>query len=279
MQRGAGLLAGRPTTSIEVRILPDRWGTPVSMPNREAIDRAALGPTCAGEIVVSGDHVVGGYLDGAGDADTKIHAGDCVWHRTGDAGYFDRRGRLWLLGRCAARAIDDGGILYPFAVECRQRRAVAAERFRAAPRPAPSVIEVEGRAVGVRALMRRLAWAPRRCPDRRAGARRPSPQRENRLHGTRGSAGNSTATGISMGGAHGLRSIAHATASIWTHACPSHRSRHHRRAARRRRRTGDSDGSFRSRTRAERAVSVFSRGCQPGPKRSGDRENDRCRRA
>jgi olefin beta-lactone synthetase len=162
MQRGAGLLAGRPAASIEVRILSDRWGTPVSMPSREAIDRAALGPTCAGEIVVSGDHVVGGYLDGAGDMDTKIRAGDRVWHRTGDAGYFDRRGRLWLLGRCAARVIDDGGILYPFAVECAASDVPGLRRSAFVQRHGRRllVIEVEGRAVDVRwALMRRLAWA------------------------------------------------------------------------------------------------------------------------
>ena len=65
-----------------------------------------------------GDHVLSGYLDGVGNSDTKIAVGDRVWHRTGDAGYFDSRGRLWLLGRCSAKVVDDSGVLYPFAVEC-----------------------------------------------------------------------------------------------------------------------------------------------------------------
>jgi acyl-CoA synthetase (AMP-forming)/AMP-acid ligase II len=43
---------------------------------------------------------------------------DTVWHRTGDAGYVDAAGRLWLLGRCAAKVHDTRGTLYPFAVEC-----------------------------------------------------------------------------------------------------------------------------------------------------------------
>jgi acyl-coenzyme A synthetase/AMP-(fatty) acid ligase len=53
---------------------------------------------------------------------TKIRVGKEIWHRTGDAGYWDEQGRLWLLGRCAAR-IDgvrqDGSQepLYPFSVE------------------------------------------------------------------------------------------------------------------------------------------------------------------
>jgi acyl-CoA synthetase (AMP-forming)/AMP-acid ligase II len=30
----------------------------------------------------------------------------------------DEQGRLWLLGRCSARILDEKGLLYPFAVEC-----------------------------------------------------------------------------------------------------------------------------------------------------------------
>jgi acyl-coenzyme A synthetase/AMP-(fatty) acid ligase len=53
---------------------------------------------------------------------TKIAVGDHIWHRTGDAGYWDEAGRLWLLGRCAARIdrmLPDGSQqrLYPFVVE------------------------------------------------------------------------------------------------------------------------------------------------------------------
>ena len=57
-----------------------------------------------------------GYLHGTGDSETKMRVGDRVWHRTGDAGYLDDRGRL-LMGRCSARIDDAHGTLYPFAVE------------------------------------------------------------------------------------------------------------------------------------------------------------------
>ena len=70
-----------------------------------------------GEIVVSGEHVLTGYLHGRGDDETKFRVDGAVWHRTGDAGYLDDRGRLWLLGRCVARIDDARGELYPFAAE------------------------------------------------------------------------------------------------------------------------------------------------------------------
>jgi acyl-CoA synthetase (AMP-forming)/AMP-acid ligase II len=68
--------------------------------------------------VVSGDHVLPGYLHGQGDEETKFKVNGIIWHRTGDAGYLDGQGRVWLLGRCAARLEDNHGILYPFAAEC-----------------------------------------------------------------------------------------------------------------------------------------------------------------
>ncbi len=67
--------------------------------------------------MVSGDHVLPGYLGGRGDEETKFAVEGTRWHRTGDAGYLDHRGCLWLLGRCAALMEDAGGTLYPFTVE------------------------------------------------------------------------------------------------------------------------------------------------------------------
>jgi acyl-CoA synthetase (AMP-forming)/AMP-acid ligase II len=117
MQAGAGLLAGTPVEAIALRILPDRWGTPLEPTTQARLDADALPPGAIGEIVVSGPHVLRGYLNGTGDEETKVRVDDRVWHRTGDAGYLDDRGRLWLMGRCSARVDDARGTLYPFAVE------------------------------------------------------------------------------------------------------------------------------------------------------------------
>jgi acyl-CoA synthetase (AMP-forming)/AMP-acid ligase II len=162
MMRGAGLLAGEVVSSIALRVLPDRWGTPVGPCAPEALEADALGPGAAGEIVVSGDHVLAGYLDGVGDEETKIRAGDRVWHRTGDAGYVDRQGRLWLLGRCSAKVSDARGVVYPLAVECAAstvpdlvRSAFVLHRGRRL-----LVVEVTGDTNQVRAdLERQLDWA------------------------------------------------------------------------------------------------------------------------
>jgi len=67
--------------------------------------------------VVSGAHVLPGYLHGQGHQDTNARVGGNVWHRTGDAGHLDGGGRQWLLGRCAGRVTDAGSELYPLAVE------------------------------------------------------------------------------------------------------------------------------------------------------------------
>jgi acyl-CoA synthetase (AMP-forming)/AMP-acid ligase II len=53
-----------------------------------------------------------------GDTETKFEVDGERWHRTGDAGYFDASGRLWLVGRCSARIQDVKGVIYPFTVEC-----------------------------------------------------------------------------------------------------------------------------------------------------------------
>ena len=70
------------------------------------------------EILVSGETVLKGYLGGIGDSENKIREGDKIWHRTGDAGYFDKQGRLWLLGRVSQAIHDEKGTLFPFCVEC-----------------------------------------------------------------------------------------------------------------------------------------------------------------
>ncbi len=157
MRRGLGLLAGVPDPSVQLRIIGAAWGAPITPRSAGAFAAMALHPGEPGEIVVTGEHVVKGYLHGVGDDETKFRVGEVVWHRTGDAGYLDERGRLWLLGRAAARIEDSRGMLYPFAVECAARsslgvrraaavqhrgcRVLVLEKDRSQPAPTPAVIQ------------------------------------------------------------------------------------------------------------------------------------------
>jgi acyl-CoA synthetase (AMP-forming)/AMP-acid ligase II len=162
MQRGAGLLAGRPTPSIRLRVLPDRWGTPIGPWSPADLERESLGRDAVGEIVVAGDHVLSGYLDGVGDEETKIRVGDRVWHRTGDAGYMDGRGCLWLLGRCSARVRDTDGELYPFAVECAASEIPGVRRSAFLQREGQRTLVVEwddGVQGNTQDVLARLSWA------------------------------------------------------------------------------------------------------------------------
>jgi len=99
--------------------LPGLWprilagdGLPVGTPGEETSVRII-----DGEILVAGAHVNPGYLDPRQDAETKLHDGGRIWHRTGDAGRLDEDGRLWLHGRVGS--LTQG--LFPFSVETSAR--------------------------------------------------------------------------------------------------------------------------------------------------------------
>lgn len=125
---GGGLPVGRPVPQVEVRVIPDAWGTPLGPYPDADWDALRLGAGAVGEIVVAGDHVVPGYLHGQGDAETKVDVAGRRWHRTGDAGRLDPGGRLWLFGRCAAASSRASETVYPLQVEAalRERLGVRA---------------------------------------------------------------------------------------------------------------------------------------------------------
>ncbi|MBX3741635.1 MAG: AMP-binding protein [Akkermansiaceae bacterium] len=130
-KEGAGLCSGVPVAEISLRVIRDHWGTPLGPMDAVAFDGLEQTQGQAGEIVVSGDHVLPGYLGGLGDRETKVHVDGTIWHRTGDAGWLDAQGRVWLLGRCAEKlpAFPSSGGLpadafrYPFAIECALRES------------------------------------------------------------------------------------------------------------------------------------------------------------
>ncbi|HKJ05279.1 MAG TPA: AMP-binding protein [Geopsychrobacteraceae bacterium] len=117
MASGAGLLTGPVEPELDLRIMRNSWGTPLSELSESGFNDSCLAPGEAGEIVVSGPHVLNGYYQGRGDDETKFRVDGQIWHRTGDSGTLDKKGRLWLLGRCNAVIPLPDRILYPFAIE------------------------------------------------------------------------------------------------------------------------------------------------------------------
>lgn len=175
-----GLLAGRPVPEIALRILPNRWGEAIGPFGKGEFERACLPNGTAGEIVVSGPHVLPGYLHGRGDDETKFDVDGQRWHRTGDAGYLDEAGRLWLLGRASARIVDEKGEIYPFPVEVAALEHPAVARAALVAQGGRRILVVEPTGTGAfhpAELERALAWAA--LDEVRCIARIPLDKRHN----------------------------------------------------------------------------------------------------
>jgi acyl-CoA synthetase (AMP-forming)/AMP-acid ligase II len=160
MERGAGLLAGIPVASIALRIVRDQWGKHLEPMTELQFDALCLPPEAVGEIVVSGKHVLPGYLNGAGDFETKFDVDGVRWHRTGDLGLLDSQGRLWLMGRASAAIHDRHGDLYPFAAECAAMQVEGVRRAAILQVAGLRVLAVEADREDVSDSLRRsMAWA------------------------------------------------------------------------------------------------------------------------
>ena len=92
MEQGKGLLTGRPVASISLRVIRENWGVPIPPLDATAFERLRMADEAPGEIIVSGGHVLPGYFNGEGDAETKFEVDGVRWHRTGDLGYSGRCG-------------------------------------------------------------------------------------------------------------------------------------------------------------------------------------------
>ncbi len=162
MQKGQGLLVGKPVKQIDVKVIKDVTNIPIEPMSQEQLLEMCLANYEAGEIVVAGDHVLPGYLNGVGNEETKFSVEGRPWHRTGDAGYFDDQGRIWLMGRCSAKISDSDGELYPFAVETVVRCDSNVRRCALVAFKEQRVLVVEmhhNSVLNTASVKRNLAWA------------------------------------------------------------------------------------------------------------------------
>ncbi|MES2643256.1 MAG: fatty acid CoA ligase family protein [Myxococcota bacterium] len=110
---GAGTCVGRPAAHMEIRLIRitdnpiATWSEQLCVPDGEV-----------GEICVKGPVVTRTYANRAeATASAKIADGAAVWHRMGDVGYRDEKGRIWFCGRKGERVRTAAGELYTDKIE------------------------------------------------------------------------------------------------------------------------------------------------------------------
>jgi acyl-CoA synthetase (AMP-forming)/AMP-acid ligase II len=111
---GAGYCIGRPIAGISIKII-----AAVNGPIEKWSPTLELQQGSKGEIVVKGPVVTPCYFNEPEHTrNAKIADADGqVWHRMGDIGYYDEKGRLWFCGRKAHRVITKNGTLYSVCCE------------------------------------------------------------------------------------------------------------------------------------------------------------------
>ena len=112
---GEGHLVGKPAHMAEICLVAP--GRPLT--THQQVQSARVPTGAVGEILVAGSHVLAGYVDNpAANQASKIPRPDgLTWHRTGDTGYLDDDGRLWLMGRVKDTLHHNGRHRHPLALE------------------------------------------------------------------------------------------------------------------------------------------------------------------
>lgn len=113
--RGGGICVGRPVPQVEVFVIRisddpiERWS-----------DGLIASPGEIGEIVVRGPIVTREYYgrpESTRLAKIASADGGGIYHRMGDLGRIDAKGRLWFCGRKSHRVVTPGGTLYTIPCE------------------------------------------------------------------------------------------------------------------------------------------------------------------
>ena len=111
--QGYGICVGRPIGGIELRIIKIN-DAPIDHWTDELL--ADVGEI--GEIIVSGEIVTRGYFQRPKDDNgSKIKDGPGFWHRMGDVGWLDSKGRIWFCGRKSHRVVTSEKTLFTIPCE------------------------------------------------------------------------------------------------------------------------------------------------------------------
>lgn len=105
--QGKGTCVGHPVAGVQVRIVPISEGAMEQLPNE-------LPTGTIGEIVVSVPYMSKRYFqDEVATRHAKVKdVNGVLWHRMGDVGYLDEKGRLWFCGRKVERVVTPQQTFY-----------------------------------------------------------------------------------------------------------------------------------------------------------------------
>lgn len=118
-----GYCVGVPTPRLAARLVRlERGAIDLARDGWEAWE---AGEGEIGELVVAGEHVCRGYYKNPEavaankiiESSEPLESDGTVWHRMGDTGYFDGKGRFWLTGRVHSTIRRAGGDVHPQLVE------------------------------------------------------------------------------------------------------------------------------------------------------------------
>jgi acyl-CoA synthetase (AMP-forming)/AMP-acid ligase II len=112
-EKGYGICVGRPINNMKIRIIKisddsiPKWSDDLLVQDGEM-----------GEIAVKGDLVTRQYFERPeADALAKIKDKDSFWHRMGDVGWKDSKGRIWFCGRKSHRVVMEENTLFTIPCE------------------------------------------------------------------------------------------------------------------------------------------------------------------
>lgn len=112
-KQGKGTCVGRPFPQVEVRIIPASDQPIERLNSTKYLDVGEIG-----EIIVRSPSATREYFRRPEATRlAKIPDGESFWHRMGDVGYLDERGRLWFCGRKAHTVHTEAGPMYTIPCE------------------------------------------------------------------------------------------------------------------------------------------------------------------
>jgi acyl-CoA synthetase (AMP-forming)/AMP-acid ligase II len=112
-RQGYGMCVGRPIQGVDLKIIKISDDPITHWSDDLVVEEGEIG-----EIVVQGEIVTAGYFERpTHDKLSKITDGGRLWHRMGDLGWQDNKGRIWFCGRKSHRVITSDNTLFTIPCE------------------------------------------------------------------------------------------------------------------------------------------------------------------